>query len=188
MHTLVRRGSLTGSLVVTLEGRPVENYLRLVGTNGSIHADYVRSTVQRNLGPGTSGIDKLLSPYRLSWQLLTGTTAAMGKRFLKRQKSYPGLAEIFGAFYQAIKENRESPVTRANLIETVGVCEQIADALRAAYPEKPASVSHKRGAPVVVTGGTGFLGREVTRALLAAGEQVRVVARRTPPEWDEIPG
>jgi predicted dehydrogenase/nucleoside-diphosphate-sugar epimerase len=188
MHALVRRGSLTGMLVVTLEGRPVENYLRLVGTNGSIHADYVRSTVQRNLGPGTSGIDKLLSPYRVSWQLLAGTTVAMGKRFLKRQRSYPGLAEIFDAFYESIRENRDSPVTRTNLIETVAICEQIADALRVAYPATPTSVSRVGSAPVVVTGGTGFLGREVARALIAAGEQVRVVARRTPPEWEKIPG
>ena len=188
VHALVRRGSLTATLVVTLEGRPVENYVRLVGTNGSIYADYVRSTVQRNLGPGASGIDKLVSPYRLSWQLFTGTTAAMGKRFLKRQRSYPGLAEIFEAFYQSIRENRSSPVTRANLIETVAICEQIADALRAAYPATATSPSRVGSAPVVVTGGTGFLGREVARALLAAGEQVRVVARRTPPEWDKIPG
>jgi predicted dehydrogenase/nucleoside-diphosphate-sugar epimerase len=190
VHALVRRGSVTATLVVTLEGRPVENYLRLVGVNGSIHADYVRSTVQRNLGPGTSGIDKLLSPYRLSWQLFTGTTAAMGKRFLKRQRSYPGLAEIFGAFYESIRENHASPVTRTNLIETVAICEQIAAALRAAYPatETAMSASRMRRSPVVVTGGTGFLGREVARALLASGEQVRVVARRTPPEWEKIPG
>jgi len=175
-------------LVVTLDGRPVENYLRLVGTNGSIHADYVRSTVQTNVGPGTSGIDKLFSPYRLSWQLLTGTTAAMGKRFLKRQRSYPGLAEIFEAFYASIRENRDSPVTRANLIETVAICEQIADALRVAHPATPTPVSRVGSAPVVVTGGTGFLGREVARALIVAGEQVRVVARRTPPEWEKISG
>lgn len=188
VHALVRRGSLTATLVVTLDGRPVENYLRLVGTNGSIHADYVRSTVQRNLGPGASGIDKLLSPYRLSWQLLTGTTAAMGKRFLKRQRSYPGLAEIFGAFYESITENGASPVTRANLIETVAICEQIANALRAAYRASPSSASRVRGAPIVVTGGTGFLGKEVARAVLSAGHQVRVVARRTPPEWEKVPG
>ena len=188
VHALVRRGSLTATLVVTLEGRPIECYLRLVGTNGSIHADYVRSTVQRNLGPGASAIDKLLSPYRHSWQLLTGTTAAMGKRFLKRQTSYPGLAEIFGEFYDSIRENRTSPVTRDNLVETVAISEQIAEALRVAYPAAPPPMPRLQSAPIVVTGGTGILGREVARALLAGGDQVRVVARRTPPEWEKIPG
>jgi predicted dehydrogenase/nucleoside-diphosphate-sugar epimerase len=188
VHAFVRRGSLIGTLVVTLEGRPVESYLRLVGTNGSINADYVHSTVQRNLGPGTSGIDKLIWPYRLSSQLLTGTTAAMGKRFLKRQRSYPGLVEIFGAFYDSIRGNQSAPVTRANLVETVAICEQIAGALRAAYPPEAPKVSLLRKAPVVITGGTGILGREVARALIAGGDQVRVVARRTPPEWEKIPG
>ena len=188
VHALVRRGALTGTLVVTLDGRPVESYLRLVGTNGSIYADYVRGTVQRNIGPGVSGIDKLLAPYRLSWQLLAATTAAMGKRIVKRQTSYPGLVEIFGAFYEAIQKNGNSPVSRGNLIETVSICEQIADSLRAAYPAQPPLVSRVRRAPVVVTGGTGFLGKEVARALIAAGEQVRVVARRMPPEWSRVPG
>jgi predicted dehydrogenase/nucleoside-diphosphate-sugar epimerase len=188
VHALVRRGSLTATLVVTLDGRPVESYLRLVGTNGSLHADYVRSTVQQNIGPGASGIDKLVSPYRLGWQLFTGTTHAMGKRFLKRQQSYPGLAEIFGAFYDSIRDNRPSPVSRSNLIETVAICEKIAESLRAAYPESPSAVAPMRSAPVVVTGGTGILGKEVARALLAGGDQVRIVARRTPPEWERIPG
>jgi len=187
VHALIRRGPLTGTLVVTLDGRPVESFLRLVGTNGSINADYVRSTVQRNLGPGSSGIDKLVSPYRLARQLLTGTTAAMGKRFLKRQRSYPGLAEIFGAFYEAVRANRDSPVTRSNLIETVSICERIAEALVTSYPAVDSAARPHRKAPVVVTGGTGFLGKEVVRALLDGGDRVRVIARRTPPDWEKIP-
>lgn len=188
VHALIRRGPLTGTLVVTLDGRPVESYLRLVGTNGSIHADYVRSTVQRNLGPGSSGIDKLVSPYRLASQLLTGTTTAMGKRFLKRQRSYPGLAEIFGAFYEAVRTNCDSPVTRSNLIETVTICERIAEALATSYPAvNSASRPHRGTAPVVVTGGTGFLGKEVVRQLVEGGDDVRVIARRTPPEWEKVP-
>ncbi|MGD9730134.1 MAG: Gfo/Idh/MocA family protein, partial [Nitrospiraceae bacterium] len=82
VHALVRRGGVTGTLVVTLESRPVESYLRVVGRNGSIFADYVRSTTQRAIGPGSSGIDKLFAPYRQARQLLIGTTVAMARRFL----------------------------------------------------------------------------------------------------------
>ena len=188
VHALVRRGSLTATLVVTLEGRPVESYLRVVGTNGSVYADYVRSTVQTNIGPGASGIDKLISPYRLSRQLFAGTTASMARRFLKRQRSYPGLAEIFAEFYAAIRGDRTSPVTKANLLETVSICEQIAAALHASHATAPVRSARAHRSPVVVTGGTGFLGREIARSLAAVGEDVRVVARRTPPAWDTLAG
>lgn len=186
VHALVRRGPLTGTLVVTLEGRPVESYIRLVGTNGLIHADYVRGTVQRQIGPGVSGVDKLLSPYRSAWQLFAGTTRAMGRRVLKRQRNYPGLAEIFAAFYHSVRTGAESPVPPERLVETVEICERVASALMSAYSSPPPSLG--RGRCVVVTGGTGFLGKEVVRILRERGEQVRVLARRDPPGWDRIPG
>jgi predicted dehydrogenase/nucleoside-diphosphate-sugar epimerase len=189
VHALVRRGNVTGVLVVTLEGRPVESYLRLIGTNGSVFADFVRSTVQRQIGPGTSGIDKLLAPYRQARQLAAGTTAALGKRFLKRQRSYPGLVELFTAFYDSVRNDAPSPVSPDSILETVRICEEVARAIDAR--EKVADTIAPRlavGRQVVVTGGTGFLGKEVVRALVTAGNKVRVLARRLPATWDRATG
>jgi predicted dehydrogenase/nucleoside-diphosphate-sugar epimerase len=190
VHALVRRGGVTGTLVVTLEGRPVESYLRIVGTNGSLFADYVRSTVQRAIGPGSSGIDKLLAPYRQSWQLLAGSTLAFGRRFLKRQRSYPGLAELFDAFYHSIRTGTASPLSPESVLETVRICERVAEALQVAETAAlTAALPHPmNGRGVLVTGGTGLLGRQVVSAILQRGRPVRVLARREPPAWERVAG
>jgi predicted dehydrogenase/nucleoside-diphosphate-sugar epimerase len=190
VHALIRCGGVTGTLVVTLSGRPVENHVRLVGTNGSLNADYVRGTVQRAIGPGSSGIDKALAPFRLARQLVDGTTVSLGRRILRWQKSYPGLAEIFEAFYATIRGGAPPPMTTTSILETVRICQRIADNLGNVEGE---AASVRTEAPAVaprilVTGGTGFLGREVLQQLQTARVPVRSVARRPPPAWDRLPG
>ena len=190
VHALVRRGGITGTLVITLEGRPVESYLRIVGTNGWVHADFVRGTVQRLIGPGTSAVDKVLSPFRLGRQLLTGTSLALGRRVLKKQRSYPGLVEILQAFYDSITNDTAPPVGAENIVETVRICAQVRRALDVddqAVESTPLEPTADRRF-VVLTGGTGFLGKEIVRALRQQGTGVRVLARRAPPAWERIPG
>ncbi|HEV7838903.1 MAG TPA: Gfo/Idh/MocA family oxidoreductase, partial [Gemmatimonadaceae bacterium] len=185
VHALMRQGRLTASLVVTLEGRPVESYLRVVGTNGSLFADYVRGTVQRQIGPGTSGIDKVFAPYRTAGQLLVGTTSALTNRIRNRQRSYPGLVELFDSFYAAIKAGAPSPVSDQNIIETTRVCEQVALGLRSRKTEAPVKKTPLRRG-VLVTGGTGLLGSAVARELARTNRAVRVVSRREPAAWERI--
>jgi predicted dehydrogenase/nucleoside-diphosphate-sugar epimerase len=187
IHALIRRGSLTGSLFVTLDGRPIESYLRLVGTNGSLHADFVRGTVQRLIGPGVSGIDKLLAPYLLSWQLFGRSTRAFARRFIQRKGGYPGLTELISAFYDSIDNGGPSPTSPDQILETVRICEQVGRELDP--PNRTITVTAPKpdALKVVVTGGTGFLGKEVVHSLLRSGAWVRVVAHRLPAPWQRIP-
>lgn len=189
IHALLRCGDVTGTLVVTLSGRPVDSYIRLVGANGSVHADYVRGTVQQAIGPGASGIDKALAPYRMARQLMGGTTVSLARRILRRQKSYPGLAEMFEAFYGAIRGGGPAPMTPASILETVRVCQGIARNLRPVeHAAAPAPADIPSAAPrILVTGGTGFLGREVLQQVRTMGIPVRSIARRAPPSWDRLP-
>jgi nucleoside-diphosphate-sugar epimerase len=188
VHALVTQAGLTANLTVTLEGRPVESYLRLVGTNGSIFADFVRSTVQRNVGPGTSGIDKLFAPYRQSRQLFFGTTRSMASRVLNRQRSYPGLVELFEAFYTAARDNTPSPISPSNILQTVSICESVTGELARFQERSRPAPLHLTGARVVLTGGTGFLGKALASALVARGHRVTVLARRTVPSWEQVRG
>ena len=189
VHALIKQGHLTGSLVVTLEGRPVESYMRVVGTNGAVHADYIRGTVQRQIGPGTSGIDKVLAPFRVAEQLVFGTTAALGVRAMNRQRSYPGLVELFDAFYGAVLTGDPSPVTNENILETTRLCEQVESGLRSAKREHTETVVRPAiRSGVLVTGGTGSLGAAVVKELVAAGREVRAVSRREPARWERVVG
>jgi predicted dehydrogenase/nucleoside-diphosphate-sugar epimerase len=188
IHAVIRRGAVSGTLIVTLEGRPVESYLRLVGTNGTVHADFVRGTVQRLVGPGVSGIDKALNPLRLGRQLIGGTVAALGGRVLKRQLSYPGLAEIFAAFYAAIRGDAPLPMQPASILETNQICEAITKRIMEPVPAAAPRAAERSasGRSVAVTGGTGFLGRKVVEVLNAGGAHVRVITRRAPAPWERI--
>jgi len=85
-------------LVVTLRGRPIESYLKIVATNGSINADFILAGVTRLPGPGASAPAVVLRPFSQARQMVFGSLATLFKMFFRRHKSYPGLADLLQGF------------------------------------------------------------------------------------------
>lgn len=193
VHALLRAGDVTGVLVVTLRGRPIESYLRVVGTNGSLRADFVRGSLTRLPGAGTSAVSLLTNPYREGMQILVGSTRGFAARIRERKKGYPGLNDVFEAFYESIRHGQPSPLTASSILETVRTCERVAHELKAAEAEHETRAAaglaarerqlppiESRKGTALVTGGSGMLGTAVVRELRQHGWAVRSVSRRVP--------
>jgi len=201
VYGILQAGDVTGNLLVTLEGRPIECYIKVTGTNGSLHADFVRGNVVVLAGPGTSGISKVINPYRLSWQTVSGTTKSLFQRVFRKQKSYPGLVEIMRAFYGHLLSGESMDISDAAILQTVEICEEVTNYLKSAEDHnnslaeaelEKAELQLQRAdtarGTVLVTGGTGFLGKAVAQELRRRNWATRVVGRSMPPPAKKIPG
>ena len=199
VYALLRLGDCTGVLMVTLSGRPIEQYQTIVGSNGMMRADYVTGSVTTLLGPGT-GPGILLTPFRRSWQTFKGATKNVFHIVLGHHGSYPGLTVLVKRFYESITSRTAPPMTPQSILDTVDICEQIGAGLdrveqqtQAAALARLESAVTRMPAPtrrgvVLVTGGTGLLGRRVVEELRYAGYAVRTVARRMPAPSARVPG
>ena len=130
-----RAGDATAMLVVTLRGRPVESYLRVVGTNGSLRADFVRGALIAPPGAGTSAISILSNPYREATQMLVRIDQGVCVAHPPEEEGLSGADRID----RRVLRQHPSRVARRRsrrrrLIDTVRVCEHIGHALRGRRP------------------------------------------------------
>jgi predicted dehydrogenase/nucleoside-diphosphate-sugar epimerase len=187
LHAILSSGDAAGTLVATLEGRPVDSFLRIVGTRGTLMLDFVRGIVVPSFGTGTT-IEKILDPYGRAMSLVFGSTGSLGRRFFGRQWSYPGLAELIGAFYDHIAGTGSAPLSPESIERTVEICERARTALDTQAAAAPPPEAVMTDPEVAITGGTGLLGRAVARALVDRGVTPLALARRLPLKQDREPG
>lgn len=201
VRAVVRSGRTLATLIVSLRARPVESYLKVVGTNGSVTADFILGDVVKSLGPGASAPAVVVKPFSTSWQKYWGSFAGLFRMLFRRQKSYPGLGELLTLLYASVRDGRAAPISRRSIMNTVSICEQIAARLATAEAQAEeaargtleartqalAAPDPARGT-VFVTGGSGFLGKRVLEELRADGWRVRAAVRRTPSARSRVPG
>jgi predicted dehydrogenase/nucleoside-diphosphate-sugar epimerase len=180
VQAILRAGSLVGRLSVSLRARPVASTLTLTGTRGSLSSDFVRSMVIGAANSGTEALEKILNPIVEGTQLMARTCASVTRR-LRFGVSYPGLAELIGAFYRAVASGGSPPLSPDHLLLVSEIFENLVSRIDAALPAPVAAgaaVAAVDAPLTVVTGAAGFLGSAITRAL----PRVRGIGRRARPD------
>lgn len=173
-----------GTLSVSLRARPDMGLVDILCTQALLRLNIssMSLTVQREL-PVPQKIGRALGNLVVAQQLTTGTFGAAWKLARKKIDGSYGIVPLIHAFYAALEAGKPAPVTAAEGTQAVRVLRSIWPAgLAAPVVTAPAPVARqlRPGAKkILIVGGTGFVGSNLARALLARGESVHVLSRTT---------
>jgi predicted dehydrogenase/nucleoside-diphosphate-sugar epimerase len=183
-----RRGDTGVSLELSVQPGQPDRSLRLRGYAASAELDFERDLLLTAEARSNSLLFDHLGQARRGAAAWRGQAWANFRRQFASTLRKGPQANVFlesvsrsvAAFYRGIDEGRlDERLSGRFGAEVIRTCERIAAACGAsAQPcPVPAAPALARPARVLVVGGTGFIGKRLVRALLAAGHGVRVLSR-----------
>lgn len=196
-----RRGSTQCDVYVShVVGGFEEHEVRVRGTMGRGRVDMERNVYVREQHDALDiDVDRLVSGVKSATEIALQTVATFGNYALNKTKlAHVGknpydvsIAEAIKDFYAHIGGALDDRISPVRATEMLRLSERVARLARekaglqpelARAPTRPA-----KRATALVLGGTGFIGKELVRQLVARGETVRVLGRSAVPGlWGDV--
>jgi predicted dehydrogenase/nucleoside-diphosphate-sugar epimerase len=188
---LARKGPTGVSLELSATPGQVDRSVSVRGLAACARMDFERNTLLVEEAQVNSGLFDALRQGRASgtamrqqaWSNFSRQFAGTLRKGSQANPFYDSVANAVAAFYRGIDAGELDPRLDARFgARVIGVCEQIMQSAGVASaspaaPASPAVAAAAKPAKVLVIGGTGFIGKRLVRALLAAGHGVRVLSR-----------
>ena len=183
-----RRGATGVSLELSVQPGQADRSVRVRGYAASAELDFERDVLHAEEARSNSLLfDSLGLAHRGSSDWRAQAWANFRRQFAATLRKGPqanvfldSIARSVAAFYRGIEEGRlDERLSGRFGAEVIATCERIAAACGVAAQPRPvpAPPAPSQAAKVLVVGGTGFIGKRLVRALLAAGHGVRVLSR-----------
>lgn len=189
LRILMGDGSRLASVTLSEVASPRFHYVNLLGTKGTLQIDLQnKRTMMWGHKPG---IPHFVTRFGMNlsqgFRILSGTVGTVWNVLRGRFTPYEGMQRLVPAFYKAIETGGPNPMPPEYAIRIMRIMDQVWEQIDAqlepvrmirAERRLPRLVEPPVGArKVLVTGGTGFIGSRLTRELIDAGNDVRILAR-----------
>ncbi|MBO9478702.1 Gfo/Idh/MocA family oxidoreductase [Shimia sp. R11_0] len=191
-HILVTAGDVSVTLNLSLVETMDDRSVTLHGSTATARYDYAHDVLTVD---GENAADIVANPFlrqmSLAGQHLREGVVNGARQLVSLNRKSPyglSFAGLSGAFYSAIRSGR--PLDARFSGDAATEVMRAIDAAIALMPKaakKPKPASRAKPKPsVLIIGGTGFIGRTLTRAWVAKGRDVRVLSRGTSGPFDDI--
>ncbi|MFP7569258.1 NAD-dependent epimerase/dehydratase family protein [Marivita sp. S2033] len=183
--------TLTISMVETFDDRS----LTIRGSSGRARLDFAADTlvVERE-----NASDLVLNPLRrqldLGWQHLSEGVGNAVKQLVSLNRKSPYALSFQGmsaAIYDPLRKGRpqDARFSGASAVKVMTALDQVLECLPSGelQPASPKGKTRDPKPTAMVIGGTGFIGRALTRALVAKSKDVRVLSRGKHGPFPDLP-
>jgi nucleoside-diphosphate-sugar epimerase/predicted dehydrogenase len=184
LHVMVEGENATGKLTISFNAKPFQHFLKIYHKKSIVTVDFNYMTTiispVRNM-PGAAA--KIVDNFSAATGLITQTTTNVTNFVCGKLKPYSGMKNLIHKFYDAIRNQKEVPISREKALDVMSVIDQIWKDAGKLHPKfdnicEPASAKENTKGKVLVTGAGGFLGRRLCKALVNEGYRIRVLLRK----------
>lgn len=184
LRVLIDGEKAFGTITFSFAAQPHLHFVRIHGTKMVIEVDFNTMTmVAHSKSPLPKAVQKVLYNVSDGGQRFRSTVSNVIRFISGKLKPYHGMEVLIHRFYEAIEQKQPPPVTREQAMAVIETMDQMWKQVNVPpfdfSPIVPQLLnSRTRAERVLVTGGSGFLGKRLVELLASEGYLVRVLARK----------